>query len=343
MSNVEVKVRDRNTAEEVGRFRTGPGGWLKVTVDAFFVQVVFEARPDAQTLGWASVRSGELTPTGRENDPVKMVLLPRDHQVEGSVVDVRGNPIRGVAVQVVQLDHLENRFATSYGHVPAEASLGSAVTDAAGRYTLTLPQDTRAIFAAYHPRYFGPILWLYSRGPPVNPVTLEDAGGIGGTVIDSITKQPVEGAKVGAQLVEHHDRILSADGATRLPTRTASSSSAACNPASTTCFLWLTEREDVRCASCRRRARQGGRRCTGRSRGNQGPPIARHGDRFGGQQADGWCPDPLLQPFPSPLGPACQVTSYRRARSFRDVRPSGAGVRLHRDPGIYRTKPHGRT
>jgi RNA polymerase sigma factor (sigma-70 family) len=206
--NVEVKVRDRNIAQEVGRFRTGAGGWLKVTVDRFFVQVVFEARPDAQTFGWASIRSGELTPTGRKDDPVKMVLLPRDHQVEGSVVDVRGNPIRGVAVQVVQLDHLENRFATSYGHVPAEASLGSAITDAAGRYTMTLPRDTRVLFAAYHPRYVGPSFGCKAEDRAVNPVTLEDAGGIGGTVIDSITKQPVRGARVGAQLLEHRDRIL---------------------------------------------------------------------------------------------------------------------------------------
>ena len=171
--NVEVKVRrDGNSAEEVGRFRTGPGGLLKVSVDALYSQIVFEARPDAQTLGWANIRSGELTPTGRENDPAKMVLLPRNHQVEGSVVDVRGKPIRGVAVQVVQLDHVDNRMLTTYGQLPPEASLGSAVTDAAGRFKLTLPQDARVIFAAYHPRYFGRNFGCKSDERTVSPVTL---------------------------------------------------------------------------------------------------------------------------------------------------------------------------
>jgi RNA polymerase sigma factor (sigma-70 family) len=206
--NVEVKVRDRNTAQEVGRFHTGAGGWLKVTVDRFFVQVVFEARPDAQTFGWASIRSGELTPTGREIDPVTMVLLPRNHQVEGSLVDLRGKPIRGAVVQVVVLDHDINRFATSYELLTEETNLGTAVTDDAGQYALTLPQNARATFEAHHPRYFGPRFHSKAEDRAVKAVTLKDAGGIAGTVVDSITKQPISGAHVAAQRVEFHDGIL---------------------------------------------------------------------------------------------------------------------------------------
>ncbi len=206
--NVAVDVQDRNKALELGRFRTGPGGWLRVKVDALFNQIVFEARPDAQTFGWAIIRAGELTPTGREDDPVKMVLLPCNHRVEGSIVDVRGKPIGGVTVHVVQLNHDVNRFASNYGQGSAAASVGSAVTDAAGRYTMSLPQETRVIFAAYHPKYVGPTFDCRPDDRTVKPVTLEDAGGIAGTVIDSITRQPVSGANVSAQLVEHHDRIL---------------------------------------------------------------------------------------------------------------------------------------
>ena len=134
--NVEVEF-DRDAGEEVGRFRTGPGGWLTVPVDASFSQIVFEARPDAQTLGWASIRSGELNPTGREDDPVNMVLLPGNHRVEGSIVDVRGKPIPGATVQVLQLNHDVNRSGTGYGQVSAESAVGSALTDQAGRYAIT--------------------------------------------------------------------------------------------------------------------------------------------------------------------------------------------------------------
>jgi hypothetical protein len=181
---------------------------LKVTVDDLFDKIEFEARPDAQTIGWANIRSGELTPTGRENDPVQMVLLPRNHRVEGSVVDVRGKPIGGVVVQVVQLDHDRNRFATSYDLRSQDESLGQAVTDSAGQYTLTLPHDTRAIFLAYHRRYVGPMMSCKAEDHTVKPVTLQDAGGIAGTVTDSTTKEPIAGAKVAAQVVEHGEQFL---------------------------------------------------------------------------------------------------------------------------------------
>jgi hypothetical protein len=210
--NVEVKVQGRNTMPEARLFRTGQGGWLKVTVDDLFDKIEFEARPDAQTIGWAHIGSSELTPTGRENDPVQMALLPRNHRVEGSVVDVRGKPIGGVVVQVVQLDHDINRFASSYDLRSADESLGQAVTDTAGRYTLTLPHDTRAIFRALHRRYVGPTFGCEPDADTVKPVTLQDAGGIAGIVIDSITKEPVAGAKVAAELVEHREEILVGGG-----------------------------------------------------------------------------------------------------------------------------------
>ena len=127
--NVEVKVWDRFTAEEIGQFRTGPGGWLRVPVDGQFQQIFLEARPDAQTLGWTSISAGVLGPTGRESDPATIVLLRRNHLVEGSVLDARGKPVSGVMVRAVQLDHDVNRFAMGYGTGPPEASLGVAVTD----------------------------------------------------------------------------------------------------------------------------------------------------------------------------------------------------------------------
>lgn len=46
----------------------------------------------------------------------------------------------------------------------------------------------------------------------LKPVTLRDAGGIAGTVINSITKQPVAGAQVGVELVELPDTVLGGGG-----------------------------------------------------------------------------------------------------------------------------------
>jgi hypothetical protein len=93
-------------------------------------------------------------------------------------------------------------------------SLASAVTDAAGRYRLSLPKATSALFGAYHPRYVGPWLSCDEDAPTIPPVTLEDAGAIVGTVIEAATGQPVAGAVVGAGRIEITERILGGGGGT---------------------------------------------------------------------------------------------------------------------------------
>ena len=66
-----------------------------------------------------------------------------------------------------------------------------------------LPADTRvSLFGAYHPRYVGPWFHCGAGDRIIPPVTLFDAGGIAGTVIDSITGKPVVGARVGAGFLE---------------------------------------------------------------------------------------------------------------------------------------------
>ena len=144
----------------------------------------FEARPDDRTIGWASLRSGRLLPSATDDDPVTLTLLPRNHHVEGTIVDIRGKPIHGVQVRAVQFNHDANGFAMDYPRGDEEPSLASAVTDEAGRYRLSLPQDTTVMFAAYHPRFVGPFFFCKPEDQTIRPVTLEDAGGIAGTVVD---------------------------------------------------------------------------------------------------------------------------------------------------------------
>jgi hypothetical protein len=61
---------------------------------------------------------------------------------------------------------------------------------------------------AYHPRFVGPMFACKPEDPIIRPVTLEDAGGIAGTVVDAGTDQPVAGARVSAQRIEHASSIL---------------------------------------------------------------------------------------------------------------------------------------
>ena len=80
--------------------------------------------------------------------------------------------------------------------------LGSAISDENGRYTLSLPEKTKAVLDAFHPRYVGPAIECRADQQTIAPVTLQDAGGITGTVVDSITRRPVAGARVGAIRIE---------------------------------------------------------------------------------------------------------------------------------------------
>ncbi|MFI5460545.1 MAG: hypothetical protein ACHRXM_34455 [Isosphaerales bacterium] len=196
--DVEVVNVDPGSAYDSAevRYRTGADGRFRAPVDPNDRRFAFRAHPDDRTLGWANISMANLWPEATDKNPVTLVLLPLNHRVEGSIRDKRGKPIRGVQVRVNQLLHDANN---GFGR---GTSLGSAVTDLAGRYAISVPRDTVVTFAAHHPRYVGP---SFSCGPDdraIAAVTLEDAGGIAGTVIDSTTGKPVEGVRVGAQLIE---------------------------------------------------------------------------------------------------------------------------------------------
>ncbi len=62
------------------------------------------------------------------------MLLPRNYQVEGTIVDTRGKPVCGAQIHAVQLDHGANGFATDDRVADEQPSLAWAITDEAGRY-----------------------------------------------------------------------------------------------------------------------------------------------------------------------------------------------------------------
>ncbi|MGO9463028.1 MAG: sigma-70 family RNA polymerase sigma factor [Isosphaeraceae bacterium] len=213
--DVEIKVVEEDSTPtddgpgyRTGTYRTDAHGRVRVAVDRRFNRLTFEARPDAQTIGWARLQASRELSKATDANPVTITLLPRNHRVEGTVVDTHGKPIRGVQVRAVQFNHAANGFATDYPDGDKPPSLASAVTDLAGRYQLSVPQDTIVHFAACHAWFVGPMFSCRPDGQTIRPVTLEDAGGIAGTVVDAATGQPVAGARVGAQCIEHSDRIL---------------------------------------------------------------------------------------------------------------------------------------
>jgi RNA polymerase sigma factor (sigma-70 family) len=216
VSNVELKVVERDSVPatdgrgyRTNNYRTGAQGRLRVIVDRRFNQLTFEARPDETTMGWASLRPGDLFPKTTDNDPVTLTLLPRNHQVDGVIVDTRGLPIQGAQVRVDYLNHDANGFAADSRDGDRQLGLAGAVTDRNGHYQLSsLPQDTTLTLAAYHPRFVGPRFKCKPADTRIPSVTLEDAGGIAGTVVDATTGQPIAGAYIGCQRIEHTDRIL---------------------------------------------------------------------------------------------------------------------------------------
>jgi protocatechuate 3,4-dioxygenase beta subunit len=213
--DVDVMVIEVDATPEVdgpgyraAAYRTGVDGRVRISAATCYERLTLEARPDPRTVGWASLRSGQTSPKGSEDDPITLTLLSRNHQVDGTVVDARGKPIRGVQVRAVQFNHDANGFATDYARADERPSLASAVTDEVGRYRLSLPEATTVIFQAYHPWFVGQSFHCRPDGRTVPPATLVDAGGIAGTLVDARTGRPVEGAEVDAQRIELSEHIL---------------------------------------------------------------------------------------------------------------------------------------
>jgi RNA polymerase sigma factor (sigma-70 family) len=209
---VDAVPGDDGPGSRTAAYRTAADGRVRTAVDPRFHRLMFEARPDDGTFGWASLGSGDAWLKAHDESPITLTLLSRNYQVEGTIVNTQGKQIGGVQVRAVQFNHEANGSTSGFRHGDEEPWLASGVTDKAGRYRLSLPEATSVLFGAYHPRYVGP--W-FSWGPDdrtIAAVTMEDAGGIAGTVIDAATSRPVAGARISAGCIEITERILGGGG-----------------------------------------------------------------------------------------------------------------------------------
>jgi RNA polymerase sigma factor (sigma-70 family) len=197
--------------QPVRSFPTDAQGRGAIPRDAIGDYAVLVARRAGESLAWAALGGGRSDRrAGTEKDPILMKLLRLAHRVEGTVVDQAGKPIAGVEVNVTSFPYPIDG-TLHFMIEKTDRLLAPAITDDTGRFVLLLPEGVNAGLRASHPRYFGPRKSAKADSAVLDPLILEPGGGIAGTVTDA-TGRPVEGVRLGAQLLEHRVRILGGYG-----------------------------------------------------------------------------------------------------------------------------------
>ena len=220
---IHVVVQDRDGAgvpgievlvyrfdERPSTFKTGPDGRLRIPRPAAGIAPLLARRGGELAWGHFDQNVGFPFPQGTPEHPIVMTLLRLNRTLEGTVADARGNPIAKVRVAVDSLGY-ENVSSIYMGQGPSEAvwgsPLGAAVTDARGRYLLTLPDRARGGLRAEHPNFVTTNRQVAADAEAIDPLTLEPAGAIVGTVTDEAGR-PVAKARLGAQRLDRDERAV---------------------------------------------------------------------------------------------------------------------------------------
>jgi beta-lactamase regulating signal transducer with metallopeptidase domain len=154
-----------------------------------------------EALGWHGSQPGPDVAEETIKRPIKITLLPRTQTTSGVCVDADGQPLSGVSVRVTGLHYAANGGIIMHGF--QGDSLGSAVSDERGRYSIKLPECQVFRFTAEHPRF---VVVEDSRGPNSKPgrfVFREPAGQVQGRVVDAATGSPIRGVRILAQALTH--------------------------------------------------------------------------------------------------------------------------------------------
>ena len=215
MPEVEVKVVEFAAPDIAGEsgyrtsvYRTGGGGLVRIPRTSRFHERDIEARLDERMVGWTSLMPGQPWPNATDDDPITLALMDRSHHVEGTLVDTRGKPIRGVHVRLIRFGHVDGPATDQRLSFRGEPTLGSAVTDEAGRYRLSLRPGTTAVFTTSHFRFVGTLFSCKPEDRTIPPVTLEDAGWIAGSVVNASIGEPVVDAWIIAEGIEQIEHLF---------------------------------------------------------------------------------------------------------------------------------------
>ncbi len=201
VAGVAVLVFGR--AEPTTTVKTDPDGRLVLGPEPTREWFGLLARRD-NTVGWASYSRSVPGQGGTADEPLELVLTPVTHKVAGSVLDLQRRPLAGVRIAVCSLGlnaHPLLAFSGS-GLAREDFPLGSCVTDANGRYMLTVPADTDICLATLDRRYVGRRIVVYDDVETAEPAVLQQAGRISGSIRDAATGSPVAGARLEAQFLD---------------------------------------------------------------------------------------------------------------------------------------------
>lgn len=202
-----VVVMARAPAGALISYRTDDNGRVTLRGDVT-VEGTWLTAEGKDAVAWARV---DDTTGGRPGSmhgrPAIMTLVPLNHQVEGTVLDGQGKPIAGTKVGAHRLIHPRNGTLTQDIQDPAPL-LGLVTTDAAGKFTVKLPERTNAYLDVQDPRHLGKRVLARLDAKTLDPVRLEPSGWIAGRALDKTTGKPIVGARVAAQLVERRRRPL---------------------------------------------------------------------------------------------------------------------------------------
>ncbi len=149
-------------------------------------------------LGWF-ILSRNSTDAAKKPD-FRMILLPLTRQIQGELVDEKGNPLNDFPVGVESLSHKTNGlFYASYGG--EEPFLPTAKTDATGRFKIILPATDDAGLRLLHLDRLALRLAVPKDKMDLGKIVVDPAGRIEGRVTDAKTGKPLAMAHIGAQYV----------------------------------------------------------------------------------------------------------------------------------------------
>ncbi len=201
--NITVEVRAPDSPRH--SFATGANGTVSIPSDVAVEGAVLTAVRGREAVAWTKL--GDQSQAGAGARRSWMMLLPLNHRVEGSVVNREGKPVAGARVGVEMLSHPTNQTLDQdlWGKDPL---LGFGVTDQAGKFTVTLPQNARARLRVLHTRSISPPIEVATNARTLGPAILEPTGVLRGRLTDAATGKPLAGAAVAAQLIERLVRHL---------------------------------------------------------------------------------------------------------------------------------------
>ena len=137
-------------------------------------------------LCWPYGKSGAVADSfaekGVEGRPLTITLVPCDRTIQGNCVDPQGRPLAGASVTVVRISDNDKI------HGLLSQGIGSATSDADGRYSIKIPEYRLCDVVAEHIKYV-PVEASYSvESPGPKQIAFkEPAGMVQGRVVEAAT------------------------------------------------------------------------------------------------------------------------------------------------------------